>query len=162
MPPSLLLRRLIKVWSAPNQPGKVRPGAAQSEIDAFEARYGVRLPLDLRDYLRAVNGMDSGNTDSQMTNFWGLDRIQPAPLYCHGGKGAYPDAEAARYFILCDIMIDSFWYTIRLTDDPAGPSPIVVWGIEEEPGVVARSFTEFLEAYLQDPGVLPSGMMRLQ
>src|SRR5438477_5328073 len=108
MPPIALFRRLIEAWSAPKLPGRVRPGATPAEIESFEARYGVRLPPDFREYLLAVSGMDSNDTDSQMTSFWGLDSIQPASVYCRAGKGLSTEAEAAPYFIICDILIDSF------------------------------------------------------
>ena len=150
MPPSRHVQALIHAWSAS---GGIRPGATVAEIETFESRYGVRLPPDFRAYLLAVNGMHPNQTDRHCTHFWGLDRIQPAAAYHPSAKHPFSDVEAARYFIFCDILIDAFWYAIRLSSEPDVPSPVCMWadgGVK----IVARSFTEFTEEHVGDPGVL--------
>jgi hypothetical protein len=50
-----LLERVIKQWTAEDIP--ILPGVEDAEIARFENRYGVKLPVDMRQFYQTVNGM---------------------------------------------------------------------------------------------------------
>ncbi len=58
---------------------KLRRGATEGELAAFEAKHNIRLPEDLREYFSAVNGFDSSEhwmTDDEVISFLGLDEVK--------------------------------------------------------------------------------------
>jgi hypothetical protein len=159
--PSDLGSRLRACWSTRDpRHFHLRDGATDAEIAAFERTHLVRLPEDLTGYLAAVDGMEPDETDEEVTSFWGLDRIRPAVEVYPRDVACRSLSDARRYFVLCDVLIDSFWYAIRLGPRPGEPNPVVQWGCEVN-RPVAASFTEFAEAYLADPTVLPVGLKAL-
>ncbi len=134
-------------------------GATSEELSEFERLHGLLLPDDLRGYLAIVNGMRELDADDHITSFWGLGRMKPvgdvylllSPHRCSRGD-----------FVICDILIDSFWYAIRL--DPIGRDvgSVVMWGVRNHPVIVARSFREFVEIYLADRASLPKGLPAIE
>ena len=72
-----LLRQLMDRWSADGI--KLPAGATDADIQRFEARCGVRLPADMAEYFRTVNGMGTRGPidlmDSRQYCFWDLDSV---------------------------------------------------------------------------------------
>ena len=135
-----------------------RPGAAASDIDAFERRHGVRLPVEAREFYAHLDGMPPGAWDEELLSFWPLAEAGPVPVLLSGCRGI-PDyggierslPDAASYFVFADYSIWVHVYAVRLSADPTAPCP-VVWiaggGTWE---VLALSFGEFLRLYAEEP-----------
>jgi hypothetical protein len=149
-----LIERLKSHWS---QSGiKVRPGVPPQQIEAFESRYQVSLPLDLREYFTTVDGMEDEDTfDSDMFSFLQLHAVRSLPdvLGEHGQISVHHEImrslpDPHRWFVIVDYLIGSALFAIRL-------SPIVesnpVLGYCGPYQIVASTFSDFLEAYLTDP-----------
>ena len=128
----------------------IRPnaGATEAELAAHEAKYGVSLPDEMRDYFRAINGMFSGpkwrsSMDDDLIRFYPLAECRP--LDVEWPDSGAPDAGS----ILCfaDYSIWCWGYGARLSRE-AGRGPVhVLYGPETVQ--VADSFREFLESYLR-------------
>lgn len=149
-----LIERLKSHWS---QSGlKVRSGVPSHQIEEFESRHQVSLPLDLREYFTTVDGMDDEDTfDSEMISFLPLQAVRTIPdvLGKHGKISVHHEImgslpEPHRWFVIVDYMIGSAVFAIRL-------SPVVesnpVLGYCGPYQIVAPTFSDFLEAYLTDP-----------
>lgn len=48
---------------------EVNPGVSREELTAFESKYQVSLPSDLRDYFLTVNGMAEGEPTVMFDSF---------------------------------------------------------------------------------------------
>jgi SMI1 / KNR4 family (SUKH-1) len=143
-----LLERLKAHWLTDLV--QARPGVLPAELDAFEARSCVRLPLDLRTYFAALDGSDDWVADDDFFRFMQLSECVPIA----DSFGSWIcDEWADRYFLLIDQSLGVFHYAIGLSSDPLAPAPVV---LRDGPGagVVASSLTEFLDRYLQSDGSL--------
>jgi cell wall assembly regulator SMI1 len=136
---------------------KLVPGASTEDIQRFQARYGVSLSTEVRDFFSSVGGMEEGDVDGLLMAFLPLHSVRRVPeeLSDYGGIPDYrrigeslPDAASCYVFI--DYMMRSHVYALRLAPDPMELSP-VIWISGAENAVMANSLTEFLEAYLADP-----------
>ena len=136
---------LRKFWS--RQGVKLNLGASEDELAAFEAKYNVHLPSDLRDYFAGVNGFDGSETwmtDNEVITFLGLDEVKPLSEYWS------PDvANADSYFVFADYSLAAHVYAIRLMND-SGDGNAVVVVYDGKPVKVASSFSEFVEGYLEN------------
>lgn len=125
---------------------KLRRGATEEEFAAFELKYNIRLPADLREYLATVDGFDGSEhwmTDNNVITFLGLDEIKPLSEYWS------PDvADDNNYFVFADYSIAAHVYAIRLSSDSCGSNDVVV--MYDRPQKVARSFSEFVIGYLEN------------
>lgn len=124
----------------------MRPGAAASQIAAFEEKYRVRLPADLRDYFETVNGFDltkTGWCDDNCFSFFPVEEVVPLSDWW------WKDPDGDHYFILVDFMISSHVYAIRLGENPDSESPVFVAYSKDRPTRIAGSFSEFVEGYLK-------------
>lgn len=136
---------LRKFWL--RQGVKLNLGASEDALAAFEAKYNVHLPSDLRDYFAAVNGFDGSEgwvTDSELITFLGLDEVKSVSEYWS------PEvADADSYFVFADYSLAAFVYAIRLVNDSGDGSSVVVI-YDCEPLKVASSFSEFAKDYLEN------------
>ena len=131
---------LRKFWT--RQGVRLRPGASEEEMAAFEARYGVRLPSDLREYFAAADGFD-GSTDDETITFLGLDEVKPLGEYWS------PEVEGGNsYFVFADFLISSHVYAVRLARDAGAGNPVAVV-YDRELVEAAGSFSEFVAGYLE-------------
>ena len=139
---SSLLRQVAAAWRAEDHPHAAP--ATEQEIASFEARYGVRLPEDLRAYFTSLNGGDlghEGSMDHEMISFWRLDQVR-TQAELNEGKGGRTDL-----FGFADWSVDCQTYEIELHSDPELPTPVVIdFGPQLQK--VADSFSAFLAAYL--------------
>jgi cell wall assembly regulator SMI1 len=70
----------MELWLATNRPDyleRLRPGATEAELDAFEARFSLQLPDSFREFYRWRNGQppDLSASLSQNWMFSSLDEI---------------------------------------------------------------------------------------
>jgi hypothetical protein len=115
-----LIERLKSHWLKNGL--KVRPGESPQQIEEFESEYKVRLPVDLREYFTAVDGMDEGEIDNDCFSFLPLQAVRSVPeeLAHFGGIPDYTQimrtlADSHSWFVIIDYMICSAVFAIRLS-----------------------------------------------
>jgi hypothetical protein len=119
------------------------PAASAPQIAAFELRYGVKLPEDLRDYFRQLNGLDIGHegaSDLDLISFWRLDQVEQ-------GEGENRDI-----YFFADWSIDTCLYGVQLSSGlTSSPVFLDCAGYDKRTDLlkVASSFSEFIEGYLR-------------
>jgi len=139
------VRRLVELWR--NAEVAIRPGVSPSAIQAFEKRYGVRLPNDLRDYFLTVDGMDA-ELDPGFNRFWPLEMVKPASeelADVNPDRWSYPNC-----YVIVDHLIWSFGWAIKLDGTADSGQVVQVTGGTTSKGIIASSFTAFLEMYLEN------------
>jgi hypothetical protein len=125
---------------------KLRRGASESEVTAFEAKYDVCLPKDMREFFSVVNGFDNRNgevVDNDMITFFSLEEIER--LNVSDWSIAAPGES---HFVFADWSISAHVYAVRLSKDCAASGAIVV--VYDALVKIADSFAEFMQAYLED------------
>ena len=125
---------------------KLRRGATESETAAYEAKYDVCLPEDMREFFAVVNGFDNRNgeeVDSDMITFFSLEEIKPLNA---SDWGIASGAES--FFVFADWSISAHVYAVRLLKDCTASGPVVV--VYDSLVKVADSFAEFMQAYLEE------------
>jgi hypothetical protein len=83
--------------------------------------------------------MSAGISDQNLIRFWPLAEIRPV---------ADPAAHAEGYFIFADYSISAHEYGIHLSMPSRYDVGLIGGAL---PIIVAKSFTQFLSAYLSDP-----------
>ena len=139
-----LLANLRSAWAAEDHP-HASP-ASEREIAAFEERYNVRLPSDLRAYFATLNGGDlgrEGSMDQEMFTFWRLDQVRSQKELSEGTGGR------SDLFGFADWSMDAHVFVIQLQLDPQRPTPVFI-DSGKELQEVAASFSDFLAGYLRD------------
>lgn len=141
------IARLVSYWKA--QGLELPGGVTEEQLRAFEAQFGVILPPDLCDYFSHVDGMGSrGMSDDDWFSFWPLAEVLRA------SDDSEPFIEdQSSYYLFADHSLCLPTYAIRLNPSGTGPNPVIAifWhnGVYTS-GVVARSFSQFVEKYLGD------------
>jgi cell wall assembly regulator SMI1 len=131
----------------------IRPGASTEALDAFEARYGVVMPGDLRAYFSAVDGMDESDWDRDFCQFLPLDRCAPI---AESEEDLAQFDWASRYFLLIDHSIEVFFYAVQLSPDPEVECPVILWDGTDR-WACSPSFADFLQRYLADGALFQVG-----
>lgn len=121
-------------------------GATSEEISAFEVRYRVTLPDDVRAYFEELNGTRGGALgmdDSDLLGFWHLDQVR---TFAEEGVNNGPEDQHA--FVLADYSIWGYAFGIvLLPHSDARPFVVVTYGYPQIR--VADSLADFFAAYLQ-------------
>lgn len=124
---------------------KLKLGASEIELSAFENKYNVRLPKDLKDYFSTVNGFDDSDVDGEFITFLPLDEVEPLSINWSQSP------EAKSYFIFADYCISCHVYAIKLTKDTEFDNPIFIdFNDNKNPTKIADSFSEFAQSYLKN------------
>lgn len=142
--------RVIKTWRRSQL--AIRPGVSAEAITAFQARYRVVLPVDVRDYFLAADGTGD-DMDESYNRFWPLAEMKPVhDDLADTGPFKYPDRFAyPECFMFADYSIRCWCYAVKLTADPAQPAPVFrVTGNDPAGEQMASSFREFMERYAAD------------
>lgn len=122
----------------------IRQGVTPNQIAAFEAKYSVVLPQDVREYFSAADGTGD-DMDEGLYRFWPLADVQPVQET--SDRIANPDC-----FAFADHCINCWNYAVRLTKDAAHLAPVFrVTGCETPGEQMAASFREFMERYATNP-----------
>ncbi|HZH03056.1 MAG TPA: SMI1/KNR4 family protein [Myxococcaceae bacterium] len=127
----------------------IRPGTAPALLEGFEARSGLVLPSDLREFLELTNGVDS---DDHGFSFWPLEAYESfSRQHARHAVGCPGVPEPDRYHVFCDYLHWSWAYAIRLgrAGDTDSGGRVVPVGMTQM-FTVANSFTEFVDLYLND------------
>lgn len=139
------ISELTEFWLS--QDIKPNKGLTENEIAAFEAKYSLVLPQDIREYFLLINGFgdtDNWVTDNELITFLDLDQVTPVREYW------YSDAkEADFYFTFADYSLSAFIYAIHLSSRVNDINTVAVF-YDKEPVKVANSFSEFIEGYLKN------------
>jgi SMI1 / KNR4 family (SUKH-1) len=135
---------------------EVNPGVSKEELSAFESKYQVGLPADLRDYFLTVDGMVQGVTDNALIRFWSLNEVKPIPEEAPDYSDPSYIEGAESLFLFADYCIWSHAYTIRLSSTEAS-NPIIIIG-DETPTKIFSSFSELVSSYLTDADLLLSNI----
>ena len=106
----------------------------------------MRLPEDLAEYFRTVDGMDDGEYDEHQFRFWPIAELQPAAEYLPEQNEAAYDG----YYVFADYSIWVHFYAVRLSSKC---NEVVLVG-EGAPIQVAASFKDFLQRSLREPDSL--------
>jgi hypothetical protein len=129
---------------------EINPGVSNEELTAFESRYHVFLPSDMRDYFLTVNGMAVGVSDDALIRFWSLNEVKPIPEEAPGYSDPSYIQDAQSLFLFADYCIWSHAYAIRLSSSQNTSNPVIVIG-DETPTRMFDSFSELVSSYLSDP-----------
>ena len=121
-------------------------GASDHELNGFESKYRVKLPLDLRNYFSYVNGMKEGQTDKDLIRFWPIEEVISLGEY-YEDSSYLPDANSL--FIFADWSIEAHLYAIHLGKDDSIVTKVYVMG-QHQRGLqeVSESFTDFADLYV--------------
>jgi hypothetical protein len=145
-----LWNRVHDAWRRSNI--VVRRGATHDQIAAFQAKYAVVLPPDVREYFVAADGTGD-NIDQGLYRFWPLAEVRPvqdtlvSKRFIYPDKFSYPDC-----FSFADHCINCWDYAVRLTKDANQPAPVFRVTGGDPPGEqIAASFREFMEQYAENP-----------
>lgn len=135
---------------------EINPGVSKEKLTAFESRYRVSLPADLRDYFLTVDGMADGFTDNALIRFWSLSEVKPIPEEAPSFSDPSYVEDAESLFVFADYSIWCHAYAIRLslTGDS---NPIFVIG-DETPLRMFGSFSELVSTYLTNADLLVSNI----
>lgn len=117
--------------------------ATPEEIGKWQAKFGVHLPSDLREYFVRANGMLDGDKldfGHDLTSFLPMSAVVPGNQWDE--RYDQPDL-----FVIADYLISSHWWCVHLTKQPSEHSRVYVCG-GERPKLVASSLTEFLRSYM--------------
>lgn len=132
---------------------EINAGVSEAELQAFEQKYSMVLPGDLRDYFRCVNGMPPDVVDDGMIRFWMLEEIEPlpqgAPQYSDGTYVQNPET----LFLFADYSIWAHAYAIRLGIKASESNEVIIIGYES-PKSVSDSFSTFVDTYLTNKDLL--------
>ena len=121
-------------------------GAPEAEIAAFEQRYGVRLPADLRAYFAHANGVVGGRDgawDDELIGLWQLADVRPLSEEIEDCQT--PGAD--QYFVFADWSIWAHGYVVHLSR--AGTEAPVFIAFNPQLERIAESFDEFLRGYVR-------------
>ena len=118
-------------------------GATVSDVNAFEQKYAVKIPNDMRTYFLELNGNGGGMT-GLMYAFSSLSELRKASDW---GEG---EITSPTCFVFADFAIDCWAYAIEMGSSDDGLNRIHLLG-GRQAQVVAKSFTDFVSIYLTAP-----------
>ena len=128
-------------------------GVSENALAAFEHKFGVALPSDMREFFLTVNGMPEEVTDDEMIRFWMLEEVKPlpsgAPEFATGDYVDHPES----LFLFADYSLWAHAYAIRLTSPEVKRNEVLLIG-GDYPILLFRSFSELVDSYLADKSLM--------
>lgn len=128
----------------------IKAPVSPDEISAFEQRYGVSLPSELKELLLLyANGFNQNNNyqDKNGFNFYPLHKIRRVTDF---DDGKFNFQDASQYFIFCDYLDFCWAYAICLATTEMFGSIVIIGTTDGVPIQIAKNFFEFIELYLAD------------
>ena len=142
---------LRQFWSATGLKAIGAP-ASQSEVEALETRFAVRLPDDFRDYLLKAMPRAGLPIDKNLTTWWEVSRI--ASEQTMNGEALIVDGDPAnphRYLLFADHMIWAWAWAIACGEtDQRGN----IMEIGDRNRIVADNFATFVALNIADDDAL--------
>ena len=145
------LQRLKNHWTSHHI--EFNDGVPRDYLEAFEDRFRVVLPADMRDFYLTMNGVPADTTDEELIRFWTLEEVKPisseAPAF------ATPDYinNAESLFVFADYSLWAHAYAIRLDSYQLDRNEIFIIG-GDYPLLLFRSFSELVDSYLTDKSTM--------
>jgi hypothetical protein len=138
------MRDLLSSWRAIDlKPG---PTLSDADLQEFETRFRLRLPLEFRRYLLTANGMWASGFDAELIHFWTLDEIAEH-LSEPGVTERFP------FVPFADYSIDCFVWVLPLR--PSGEVADAVHTFVPPLAPLTDSFAEFVSRYVSGEDVSP-------
>jgi len=139
-----LWNRVKKGWEEDGL--QVPGGATREKITAFEQRYAITMPDDLREYFLTTDG--NGEVwGSDYFQFWPLEEVKLVSEELndvHKDRHDYPGC-----FVFADYFDWSWAYAVQLAVDRRASGPVyIIDGHARR--IVAGSFVEFMTGYADD------------
>ena len=130
----------------------IRSGVTHDAISAFESKYSVVLPIDVREYFLLSDGTGD-EMDSYLNRFWPLADLVPVREAWNSANVPFSDNLPANdYFIFADHCISCWDYALKLTDDPMQDGPVIrITGHDTAGEQMASSFRGFMTEYAVNP-----------
>jgi hypothetical protein len=138
------MQDLLSAWHAHHV--QAGPSLSHRDLQEFELRFQVRLPLEFQRYLLTVNGMSASGWDSGLIHFWTLDEIAKH-LSEPGVLEQFPFLPFADYSINCWV-----W---ALPLGPGGEVADSVSTFGPPLAPFADSFAQFVSRYLSGEDLSP-------
>ncbi|MET3179079.1 UNVERIFIED_ORG: hypothetical protein ABIC43_002235 [Variovorax guangxiensis] len=133
-----VVEKLIKHWSGQRYL-QVSPGLLVQEIEEFERRNNVRIPIVLSDYLRFANGFVARNDE------FDLEGADDEGFEFHALSKEH--LISSGYFVFCAWPFGFIDYAICLDD--SDENGVVVKLIDQSKGYfLAKDFSDFISLYL--------------
>lgn len=146
------IAQIVQNWRLQNIPASVP--AQKVDIELFQEKNKLKIPLDMIHYFETVNGTND-LYDESFFKFYSLKYFERIDKKFHDWEGipnykdilnSFPDYK--KFFVFADYQLHLFSYAIHLNENTSSINQIyVICGNEFK--IVAQSFTEFLELYLK-------------
>jgi hypothetical protein len=127
--------------------GTIQTPVAEANLIAFEQRWNIVLPADMREFYATMNGTgDDGETVTDyLFRIWPLDEVRPiSKMEPELSPADAAIEDAARYLCFSDYLLNSDVYAIHAADSSRVIS--VCAGHRQ----VATSFTDFVKRLVTD------------
>ncbi len=137
------IERVLEHWRARRVP--YLPGVAKEQLQTFEREKNLRLPVELRAFYLATNGVRVPGTmevDDKNYDFWPLEKLQVV------------EGEPSKLYF-ADFQQSTWTFAIELEgNETANPGAVYVADARFIP--IADSFAEFMNLYIaDDPLIYP-------
>jgi hypothetical protein len=128
---------------------------SENEILSFQSKNNLVIPTDLVDYFKNLNGSND-EYDDKFYKFYSLSTFKSINDDLKNWKGV-PDysniintlADYKYYFVFADFSFTMFSYAIRLYVENSFRNEVIVL-CGDEYKIIANSFSEFIDLYLND------------
>jgi hypothetical protein len=137
---------LLQHWARSSV--SLRPPVTRKEIEAFEQRYSIKLPDEIRDYYLAADGFAAPNDqDENGFCFWPLTRVCPVASY-ENGRLSTEDTKDC--FLFADYLSECWSYAFCVGSRSLNVGVCIVGTADGRPIWIAQGFSEFVELYVRD------------
>jgi cell wall assembly regulator SMI1 len=149
---SLIAERLRQRWLA--QGDQAQPGVSEEQLREFEARFGVCLPADMRDYFLHTDGRGAEwMFYDDLLNFSSLSQVfRLSDTYQMHGI-----ADPSSYYVFADFALYLPGYAIHLSPESTDANPVIAYHCHDGryvASIVALSFSDFAERYLDEQAMI--------
>ena len=131
-------------------------GVSKQDVLSFEAKFGVKMPADMREYFLTTNGLESDAIEGGgWFRFWPLEDLKPLDTeirYIDQVRYSHLKNPSS-YFCFADFMIKSEVFSIQMLPSEQLRNPVLGFN----GSLRADCFTHFIEQYIRDPKSVLSG-----